>query len=118
MASHKDAMSDIRMAVPKHQGFECKLTNAKILACDLNKDGQLNSNEYNRCMEDYGDCDNIEGFLQTNFGESKRQGTNNRNQQRNWFENPSEIKTIVLACDQDKDGQLNSKEFEECVSIA
>ena len=46
----------------------------------------------------------------------KRQGTNNRNQQR--FEDPSEIKTIVLACDQDKDGQLNAKEFEECVSIA
>ena len=126
---HKNAMNDIRMAVPKHQGnhdrnsgdgepgFECKLTNAKILACDLNKDGQLNSTEYRRCKDKYGDCDNFEGFLQTNFGESKRQGTNNRNQQSEIrFENPSEIKTIVLACDQDKDGQLNSKEFEECVS--
>ena len=50
------------------------------------------------------------------YASPKRQGTNNRNQQR--FDNPSEIKTIVLACDQDKDGQLNSKEFEECVSIA
>ena len=32
------------------------------------------------------------------------------------FQNPTEIKTIVLACDQDKDGELNSKEFLECVS--
>ena len=32
------------------------------------------------------------------------------------FQSPTEIKTIVLACDQDKDGELNSKELEECVS--
>ena len=32
------------------------------------------------------------------------------------FQSPMEIKTIVLACDQDKDGELNSKELEECVS--
>ena len=32
------------------------------------------------------------------------------------FQSPIEIKSIVLACDQDKDGELNSKEFEECVS--
>jgi len=30
------------------------------------------------------------------------------------FQSPMEIKTIVLACDQDKDGELNSKELEEC----
>merc|ERR1719367_1565650 len=30
------------------------------------------------------------------------------------FQSPTEIKTIVLACDQDKDGELNSKELEEC----
>merc|ERR1712226_526576 len=29
------------------------------------------------------------------------------------FRSPMEIKTIVLACDQDKDGELNSKELEE-----
>ena len=138
-----DAMSDIRMAVPKRQGNydrnfgepelegtnknqyrnPSKLTNAKILACDLNKDGQLNSYEYNECKHEYGDSRKFERFLQRNFVESeidaspKLQGTNNRNQQSNLrFENPSEIKTIVFACDQDKDGQLNSKEFEECVS--
>ena len=32
------------------------------------------------------------------------------------FQSPTEIKTIVLACDLDKDGELNSKELEECVS--
>ena len=32
------------------------------------------------------------------------------------FQSTIEIKSIVLACDQDKDGELNSKEFEECVS--
>ena len=130
-----DAMSDIRMAVPNRQGNQGdhdrnfgepgfgELTDAKILACDLNKDGQLNSYEYNECIHEYGDSRNFERFLQRNFVESeidaspKRQGTNNRNQQNNLrFENPSEIKTIVLTCDQDKDGQLNSKEFEECVS--
>ena len=64
-----DAMSDIRMAVPKRQGNHyrnfgepelegtyknqyrnpSKLTNAKILACDLNKDGELDSKEYRSC---------------------------------------------------------------------
>ena len=33
------------------------------------------------------------------------------------FRSPSEIKTVVLGCDSDKDGELNSEEFEACVSI-
>ena len=39
----------------------------------------------------------------------------NRVQGRN-FESPAEIKTVVLACDTDKDGELNSEEFVACVS--
>ena len=81
---------------------------------DINGDGRADRNEIKQ---------NVLMASQRNFAESeidaspKRQGTNNRNQQNNLrFENPSEIKTIVFACDQDKDGQLNSKEFEECVS--
>ena len=41
-------------------------------------------------------------------GSNKVQGRN--------FESPAEIKTVVLACDTDKDGELNSEEFEACVS--
>ena len=39
----------------------------------------------------------------------------NRVQGRN-FESPAEIKTVVLACDTDNDGELNSEEFVACVS--
>ena len=32
------------------------------------------------------------------------------------FNDPIEIKKIVTTCDQDKDGELNSNEFSNCVS--
>ena len=32
------------------------------------------------------------------------------------FHDPIEIKKIVTTCDQDKDGELNSNEFSNCVS--
>ena len=140
-----DAMSDIRMAVPKRQGNHdrnfgepelegtnknqyrnpSKLTNAKILACDLNKDGELDSNEYRSCEEKYGDLDNFEEFLEKIFGDEseigdtnniqmaspKRQGTNSRNQQ----ENPSELTyTKIMAFDLNKDGKLDSTEYIKC----
>ena len=32
------------------------------------------------------------------------------------FNDPIEIKKIVTTCDQDKDGELNTDEFNKCVS--
>ena len=55
-------------------------------------------------------------FVSTCLARASLSRDRNHNVRQMPFQSPIEIKAIVLACDQDKDGELNSKEFEECVS--